>query len=69
MTERSDCDFKVAEFPSGAPWIVVEIWSVMLSLNGVLGFDLPDGTTLEQAAEIAKYMQDHLPRIAFTPQR
>jgi hypothetical protein len=70
-TDRSKYHYVVKEFPGGQPWIMAEPWEgpdLPLPVRGdwFLGFDLAEGTTLEQAEEIADFMNRHLEGITFT---
>jgi len=67
MTDRAEFNFTVKEFASGTPWIVAEPMNKMLSIGGMIGFDLKPGTTLKQAHEIADYMRKHIEGISYTP--
>ena len=67
-TERAPFDFRVKQFPSGAPWIVAEqISGDMPSLRGLLGFDLEPGTTLQEAGELASHMRKHIRGLSLSP--
>jgi hypothetical protein len=55
--KRSEFTFEVKQRPDGAPWIAAEPRGKEVVFKGLLGFDLPSETTLEQAKEIAAYMQ------------
>ncbi len=68
MTERDPCRFTVKEHGEGTPFIAVEPCGGDLALlrNGVLCFDLLEGTTYENAQEIAEYLNDNIERLAYT---
>lgn len=71
MTERSRYAFTVKEFADGTPWIACEpLHSNIEHLkNGILGFDLPEGTSYEEATQIANYMSEHIAQVTYTPLR
>jgi hypothetical protein len=62
VTKRAIPYFRVAEFANGIPWIVMEASSGdrLEVFKRTIGFDLPAGTSLEQAKEIAAYLTDKL---------
>jgi len=68
MTERVRISFKVKEFPSGQPWICLEPTKEDLIVlgNGFLGFDLPAGTTIDKAREIAEFLEENIPMVSYT---
>jgi hypothetical protein len=60
-TQCADFIFVVKEYHDGRPWIAFEPGSQGLtSIKGSLGFDLKDGTTLEQAHEVARLLRQHI---------
>jgi hypothetical protein len=65
-TLRAEVTFSVSEYVSGQPWIVVETLRADDVPDGTLGFDLPEGTTLHEAEEIAGFMRRRLTHIAVT---
>jgi hypothetical protein len=65
-TERAEIFFKAQSYVSGAPWISAEWLSATKIFDGTLGFDLVDGTTGEQAKEIADYMSKHIKSLSLT---
>jgi len=67
-TDRDPCTFVVKEFMNGEPWIVVEQRNNRIPIlqEGFVGFDLPMGTTLEKAYEIANYLNANMTHIAVT---
>ncbi len=67
-TKRADYTFTVKEFADGTPFIMFEPQGKDLDVisNGNLHFDLPKGTTYEQASKIAKFMRDNLAELAYT---
>ena len=68
MTDRTRMSFAVKEFPSGQPWIYFERVGDKLKIlgNGFLGFDLPKGTTIEEARRIADYLNSKIEGISYT---
>jgi hypothetical protein len=34
--------------------------------NGFLGFDLPNGTTIEKAKEIAEFLEENIANVSYT---
>ena len=69
-TDRARYVFKVAEFSDGTPWISTEPFSsdlkILQPLKAFLGFDLPKDTTLEQANQIAQFLNEHIAAITCT---
>jgi hypothetical protein len=68
MTERASYTFTVKEHGDGTPFLMLEPRSENLRLldRGFLSFDLLEGTSYEQAQEIAGYMSRHLRSLAYT---
>lgn len=56
MTKRSQTHWRVAEFDGGQPFIVLEPFAGddLNLFAKTITFDLPKGTTLEEAQEIAR---------------
>jgi hypothetical protein len=50
----------VKESAEGKPWIAAEPNSDIATARGLIGFELAPETTLDDAAEIAKFMRKHL---------
>jgi hypothetical protein len=68
-TDRSKYHYEVKEYADGQPWIMGEpLEGPDLPIPGqwFLGFDLTEGTTLEQAEEVAAFMNRHLTAISLT---
>ena len=66
MAKRAELKFKIAEFKDGQPYIVMESFygaEMEIFKDRSIGFDLPPGTTLEEANQIADYLQRHLLRV------
>jgi hypothetical protein len=58
--------FTVKEGPTGQPFLAAELMEGDgLPAKGELFLRLNDGVTIEQAAEIAKYLNRHVPRIGY----
>ena len=57
-TQRARYVFTVKEFGDGTPWIVMERSGEGLDVlkNGVFGFELKEGTSLEDAETLARRM-------------
>ena len=66
MTERAECTFILKETDDGKPCIVAEPTINLSKLRGLLGFDLADGITIEQARELAKAMRSSIRSVAIT---
>ena len=68
MTERVRMSFKVKEFTDGQPWIFLEPVDEDLIVlgNGFLRFDLPNGTTIEKAKEIAEFLEENIANVSYT---
>lgn len=67
-TERAAYVFRVSEHADGTPWISLEPRNGGLSIlkGGMVGFDLPEGTDMKQADEIADYLQQNLRELGYT---
>jgi hypothetical protein len=68
MTQRARFDFKARRLPSGDHWIVLEPLDGDLNvLNGCfLGFDLSEGTTANQAEEVAAFLNENILSVSYT---
>ena len=74
MTEHSEYRFTVKETPSREdepyqPWIFMELLrgkSLSILKSGFLGFDLPEGTTYEQASEFAALLNEKVTVVHYT---
>ncbi|QPN47336.1 hypothetical protein I5S86_10790 [Priestia aryabhattai] len=68
MTVRARTHFTVKEHDGGKePWICIEYLTAEDGMpQDTFGFDLPVGTTYEQAKEIARYMNDHIEQFSVT---
>jgi hypothetical protein len=62
MTKRARPRFRASDFPSGKPFIVLEcLDGADLDLfKKFVGFDLPDGTSIDEAEGIARYLRHNL---------
>ena len=71
MTERAPYRFQIHEFSPGQPCICMEPQTAINDLSilrkGILGFDLPQGITLEKAQLIADYLNENLINVIYTP--
>jgi hypothetical protein len=61
--------FTVKAHADGTPWIACEPLSGSLSIlkKGILGFDLPDGCTHQQAEQIAARLNNNIKNVTYTP--
>jgi hypothetical protein len=68
ITERATYNFTVKVYPSGQLYIACDPIDSNLAIaqDGVFGFDLAEGTTVEHATEIAKFLNDHLLCMTYT---
>lgn len=70
-TERGDYSFKVSEWADGWPFITLESrrgesGGLRICEEGFLSFDLKSGTTLKQAEEFAKLLNENIEHVCFT---
>lgn len=67
-TERGKVSFSVKEYADGTPWICVEPeYQPIPALHAAfIGFDLEEGTTLEEAHRIADLMSKRLRQVSMT---
>jgi hypothetical protein len=66
MPKRDHVTFAVKQYTSGKPWIGIEQLRGNVKLPGLVRFDLRDGTTSEQAEEIAKHLREHIEYLTLT---
>jgi len=68
-TEREEYQFTVKESGEGTPWIMLEPSHQSLKSlgNSFLGLDLNEGSTLQQAEEVARYLNQNIVSLAHTP--
>lgn len=68
MTKRARPHFRVSEFASGQPFIVFEQFDgdELALFKRTVGFDLAEGTTIDEAKFIAKFMSEKLIRVSET---
>jgi hypothetical protein len=68
ITERATYNFTVKVYPSGQLYIACDPIDGKLAVagDGVFGFELPEGTTAEQATDIARFLNDHLLYMTYT---
>lgn len=66
-TEIEKYTFTVKEFASGAPFIALEpLHQDLPALKGAtLSLNLPGGTSIEKAEEIARYLEDNIESVGF----
>jgi hypothetical protein len=68
-TERESYRFRVKESESGPNWICLESASqneISALKGGFLGFDLPEGTSLEEAEQLVELLNQKITTISFT---
>jgi hypothetical protein len=67
MKENVRVVFRVQEVSGGEPWIRVEPIDENLKVlgNGSLGFELPEGTTINTAEEIAAFLQENISSVSY----
>lgn len=67
-TDRANYLFKVSEGPDGKPWVSTEprYADVPILRHALLGFDLPKGTTIQKAEQIARYLNANLDDVNVT---
>ena len=73
MTEHSEYLFRVKEASQEGepyqPWVYMELLrgkNLSILENGFLGFDLPKGTTYEQASEFATLLNEKVTVVHYT---
>ena len=68
IIERATNNFTVKVYPTGQLYIACDPIDRNLAIagDGVFGFDLPEGITAERAAEIARFMSEHLVCMSYT---
>jgi hypothetical protein len=68
MTKRTTIRFRVTSYANGTPWIVIEPLSGgdLALFQKLIGFDLPAGTTFEEAESICKFLQNNIEKITET---
>ena len=68
MIENVRVVFRVQEVSNGEPWIRLEPVDTGLRVlgGGFLGFELPEGTTINTAEEIAAYLQEKIRSVSYT---
>ncbi|WP_428029793.1 hypothetical protein [Ancylobacter sp.] len=68
MTKRSEVHWRVSEFESGQPFIVMEQYAgdELDLFKKFIGFDLPDGTSLDEAKQIRDLLSRKLIRVSET---
>lgn len=67
-TERARYRFVVKEYSDGTPWIALEPLKGSIGFPGdwFLGFDLPKGSSLNKAEEVADYLDNNLADLTIT---
>jgi hypothetical protein len=69
MKENVSVLFRVQERSGGEPWIRLEPLDKNNWESGFLGFELPEGTTINKAEEIATFLQENISSIIFQVDR
>ncbi len=67
-TQRARYVFAVKEFGDGTPWIVLERSGKGLDVleNGVFGFELKEGTSLQEAETLARLIDRSVTNVSYT---
>jgi hypothetical protein len=68
-TERGEYVFRCKEYPDNTPWIILELMrgpGLDILSGGLLGFDLAEGTTLDEAQELVKILNERVTTTAYT---
>jgi hypothetical protein len=60
--------FAVKEFADGTPWIVLERRGHGLDIigDGFIGFDLREGTSLQEAEKLAEFLRQNIRSVSYT---
>ena len=68
MTERAKFIFTAKEGANREPYLLLAPAGNDLPIldRGFLSFDLPEGTTINQAEEIAAYLNEKIESVAYT---
>jgi hypothetical protein len=68
MTQRASCEFNVSTYLSGQPFVVAARSKGDLPIleRALLSFDVPPGTTVDEAREIARYLTEHVTHVCLT---
>ena len=71
MTERAHYVFTVKEYNASQRWIRLENSREDLTplKEGFLGLDLPEGTSYQEAREIARYLNEKIANVTWTDLR
>ena len=67
-TARGEYVFTVKEFADGVPWIMLEQSGNGLDIldHGILGFDLKEGTSLQEAEVLAGLLRQSISGVSYT---
>lgn len=67
-TERAEYQFTVKEYGDGTPWIALEpSHQALESLGGsLLGLELEEGSTLQKAEEVARFLNQNIVSVTRT---
>jgi hypothetical protein len=68
ITQRATYNFTVKVYPSGQLYIACDPLdgNLAIAADGVFGFDLAEGMTIERATEIAKFLNENLRCMTYT---
>jgi hypothetical protein len=71
MTDRADYKFTVKEYGDGTPWLMLEPMTGDLPVlgGGHLGLDLESGVTIQDAQEVARFLNERVRAVHFTHKR
>ena len=69
-TQRIKCSFRVVDGVNGQLLIAMEPRKdgeeiAVMGSSGCILFELAEGTTAEQAREIARFLEEHIPQVLF----
>lgn len=68
-TQRAEYRFTIITRGDGVPWIHLDPArnpGLAILEDGMLGFNLPEGTSEERAQEIARFLNEHLVEVIHT---
>ena len=68
-TKRAEYRFRVKEYGDGTPWIYLELVrepDLPTIAPGFLGLDLKEGTSYEEAKEIARFLNERITTVSHT---
>jgi hypothetical protein len=67
-TERTRCTFSVSEHDGIDPWIMIETRDPGLKIlgNGLIGLEMREDISFENAAKLAELLRERVVRISYT---